>query len=72
MRARRLPAATDASRTSGVSSPARGFGARRGTLGLPMAPIGLPGTTSSATRKAKNWFHVDQARRVDAWLCPSA
>jgi len=28
-------------------------------------PIGLPGTTPSATRKEKNWFHTDQARPTD-------
>jgi hypothetical protein len=32
--------------------------------------MGLPTTTSSATRKLKNWFHAAQARAMlaAAWL----
>ena len=36
------------------------LGALAGTLGLATAAMGLPTTTSSATRKPKNWFQVAQ------------
>jgi hypothetical protein len=53
-----------------VLSPWSAFGALAGTLGLATAAIGLPTTTSSATRKPKNWFQVAQARAMlaAAWL----
>jgi hypothetical protein len=57
---------------SWASSPWRGLGARGGTLGLATASMGLPRRTSSTTRKAKNWIHVDQARAIDAFEWSSA
>jgi hypothetical protein len=61
-RAWRSPAATASSRLSGVPSPWRALGALAGILGLATAAIGLPTSTSSATRKPKNWFQVAHAR----------
>ena len=69
-RACRSPPATASSRRSGVPSPWRALGALAGTLGLATAAMGLPTTTSSATRKLKNWFQAAQARAMlaAAWL----
>ena len=66
----RAPAATVWRSASGASSPCNGLGVRRPTFGWATAPIGLPATRSSATRKPKNWFHVDHARAIAAaaWI----
>ncbi len=47
-----------------MPSPCRALAALAGTFGLATAAIGVPTTTSSATKKPKNWFQVAQARAM--------
>jgi hypothetical protein len=68
----RAPSAAAANNRSGVSSPRNGFGVNGGVFGRATAPIGFPGTRSSATQNVKNWFHVDHARNTDDFACESA
>ncbi len=54
-----------------MPSPWRALGARFGTFGLATAAIGFPTTTSSATKKAKNWSQAVQARAMLEAAWPS-
>jgi hypothetical protein len=46
------------------------LGALRTRRGRGTAAIGLPGSTSSPTRKVKNWFQADQQRLIDVLAWP--